>query len=420
MDYSSRIASLFERHRSVQTAGFSPDAYKPGLDAMRRLDAFLGHPHLEYPAVHVAGTNGKGSVCSMTAAALSLTGLRTGLYTSPHLLDFRERLKIISPGPEGPVCEMISEQEVCEFLDLVEGEGPGAGPFGSLTFFEITTGMAFWWFSRRGVDAAVIETGLGGRLDSTNIITPAVSVVTSIGLDHCDLLGSTLEAIASEKAGIFKPGVPALVWGRDAATRPVFEDAAARTGAPLYFAEDLVSLPQAPVTTEDLNLRTSLAALLLFTGREVPVPTDYKQITGLHARWEVLLASPLTIADIGHNPPALEANFARLEQLRALPEGGKRPLLVVYGAMADKDVDAIAALMPRDSKYFLVSPSTPRAMAASDLALKLKHLDASCRDSVALGVEAAMQQARSLADPIIYIGGSTYVAAEALTYIKHL
>ena len=226
--YNERLNSLFTRFQSVQKVGFTGDAYKPGLDGMLRFSAVLGDPWKAYPCVHVAGTNGKGSVCSMIAAGLGAS-VRVGLYTSPHLLDFRERMKVVSADGY----EMISREEVWEFLCLYEEA------FEGLSFFEITTGMAFWWFARQGVDAAVIETGLGGRLDSTNIITPVLSVVTSIGLDHCALLGSTRALIAREKAGIFKPGVPAVVGVRDSETATVFEEVAALVGAPLTFASDV-------------------------------------------------------------------------------------------------------------------------------------------------------------------------------------
>lgn len=436
MDYEERIAALFERHRSVQTAGFSSDAYKPGLQGMMRLDSFLGHPHSAYPTIHIAGTNGKGSVCSMIAAALAAAGLRVGLYTSPHLLDFRERMKLVSADG----WSMPSREDVCEFLDLTEG-----GPFDKLSFFEITTGLAFWWFRRQKVDAAVIETGLGGRLDSTNIITPQLAVVTSIGLDHCDLLGPTREAIAAEKAGIFKPGIPALVWGRDDETQPVFERAAAGM-SPLFYAEDFEIPGQAgDDTTETINRRTASAALELLKGilpSDRSAFTEYRQLTGFRARWEIIRQNPLTIVDIGHNPPALAANFARLGAMRLNPSGDgcirsplaltnrgpdttisrsiKRPLLIVYGAMADKDVDSIVSLMPRDAAYHLVAPGTPRAMRVEDLALKLKNLNFTCHDTVEKGVAAALSEAATLSQPIIYIGGSTYVAAEAISYLEQI
>ena len=224
--YAQLLGELYNRHPSVQTAGFAAGAYKPGLDAMRRFDAALGHPSQQIRTLHVAGTNGKGSVCSMLAAALSATGLRVGLYTSPHLVDFRERIKLV--GPDG--WSMVPKEYVFRFLTERD--------LGDLSFFEITTGLAFRWFADEQVDIAVIEVGLGGRLDSTNILSPELAVVTSIGLDHCALLGSTRAAIAGEKAGIFKPGVPALCGQCDAETAPVFEAHAAAAPCPLFYAAD--------------------------------------------------------------------------------------------------------------------------------------------------------------------------------------
>ena len=366
MTYEDRIAQLFARHRSVQSAGFSSEAYKPGLEAMLRFSGALGSPHLQFRSIHVAGTNGKGTVCSMIATALAAQGLRVGLYTSPHLLDFRERIKIVSADG----WSMIPREDVLEFLDRSE-------PFaGSLTFFEITTGMAFSWFAGQKVDVAVLETGLGGRLDSTNIVTPELSVVTSIGLDHCELLGPDRASIAAEKAGIFKPGVPALVWGRDEETSGVFERIASETGSPLHYASDFAGeLPDCGP-----NIRTAYAALKLL------------------GRWQD--AEPLVHA------------------ARLTGSDPKRPLIVVYGAMADKDVPGIVSLMPKDAVYYLVTPATPRAMSVEDLALNLKQLDYVRSGSVADGVRAALLAARGLKDPVIYIGGSTYVASEAISYIE--
>ena len=198
-NYEKMLDELFARHPSVQKDGFTAGAYKPGLGGMMEFDARLGSPWRNFKTIHVAGTNGKGSVCSMLAAALAANGYKVGLYTSPHLIDFRERAKIIENGG----WRMISEEEVWDFVNGHELE--------DLSFFEITTGLAFSWFASQQVDIAVIETGLGGRLDSTNIITPELCIITSIGLDHCKMLGSTRAEIAAEKAGIFKPGVPAVV-----------------------------------------------------------------------------------------------------------------------------------------------------------------------------------------------------------------
>ncbi len=409
MTYDQRIEQLFSLHRSVQSSGFSADAYKPGLQGMMRLDEALGHPHRRFPSVHVAGTNGKGSVCSMIAAALAAEGLRVGLYTSPHLLDFRERIKIVSSGG----FEMIPREDVMRFLDEYEEAS------GGLTFFEITTGMAFWWFAQQGVDYAVIETGLGGRLDSTNIITPRLCVITSIGLDHCELLGPDRRSIAFEKAGIFKQGVPALVWGRDPETSPVFEQRSGDVGCPLHYADDYpVSATSAEEAHTAINYRTAAVAARLLGLNPAPgVLENAAKSTGLRARWEIIQSNPLTICDIGHNPPAIRYNMQRLQELRGEP---RRPLLIVYGAMADKDVDSIAGLLPADARYFLAAPATPRAMAAPALALKLKHFRCNVAQSVAAAVSAAMTEAQDLDNPVIYIGGSTYVACEAISYLESL
>ena len=219
--YQDKVESIFTRFPSVQNVPFK-DAYKPGLENMLRFEEILGDPHKKLRTIHVAGTNGKGSVANMIASALSACGLRTGLYTSPHLVDFRERMRIAGPG----AVELVPEEYVYDFLCRYEADMDAL----SLSFFEITTGMAFKWFADKEVDVAVIEVGLGGRLDSTNVITPDLSVVTSIALDHCALLGDTLEAIAGEKAGIFKKGVPALVGEYVPRTRPVFEAKAADPG----------------------------------------------------------------------------------------------------------------------------------------------------------------------------------------------
>ncbi len=393
----------------MQKEGFKPGAYKPGLEGVRDFDKVLGSPSGAIKTIHVAGTNGKGSVANMLAAALSAAGYRTGLYTSPHLVDFRERCRI-----DG---EMIPKEYVHEFLEkwkpYFEAE--------NLSFFEITTGLAFRWFADSKVDVAVIECGLGGRLDSTNIITPELSVITSIGLDHCALLGSTLAEIAAEKAGIMKPGVPCVVGDTHPETAPVF-DAAAK--GPLVYADkakprlwerhkgilEAMDL-QAPVQRK--NLRTVLCALELLQ-QEFPGDQD-KFIYGIehtaalmhfHGRWERLREKPLVIADIGHNAHALASNFKALK-------AAKRPLIIVYGIMADKDLDSIIPLMPRKAKYIFVAPDTPRALPAEEIKRRAKGLrNTITAPSVKAGIKMAMNEATD--DTIIYIGGSTFVVAEAL------
>ena len=437
--YNERLESLFSRFQSVQKVGFTGNAYKPGLEGMERFSAMLGDPWKSYPCIHVAGTNGKGSVCSMLASSLaaggdvcSATASKIGLYTSPHLLDFRERMKIVSANGY----EMISRQEVWNFLNEYEPTLDG------LSFFEITTGMALWWFAKKGVDAAVIEVGLGGRLDSTNIITPVLSVVTSIGLDHCALLGSTRAAIACEKAGIFKAGVPAVVGVRDPETELSFKTVAFAMGTPLIFASDIAAfegesqlLARMDLTgpCQDINLHTVLTCihqLSSFGGQwpafaipstENGIPADMAEAieesgkrTGLWGRWQRICEAPETICDIGHNPPALKENFARIGKLQA--QG--RNAIIVYGIMADKDLDGIAPLMPAGARYILAAPLNQRALPAEDLLQRLTRLrpdlDCQAADSVQSAVRQALDLAQDLPNPFIYIGGSTFVVAEAL------
>jgi len=406
-NYTRLLEELYARHPSVQNQGFTTGAYKPGLEGMMHLDAALGHPAQRLRAVHVAGTNGKGSVSSMLAAALAGAGLRVGLYTSPHLADFRERIKLVEPGG----WSMIPREEVFRFLTERERDLDG------LSFFEITTGLAFKWFDDIQVDIAVIEVGLGGRLDSTNILTPELAVVTSIGLDHCALLGGTRGAIAAEKAGIFKPGVPALCGERDAETAPVFEARASVVPCPLFFAEDFdVELFDTDLTGpyQPANLRTALAALELLgvePDREALAHTAAR--TGLRGRWERLNADPEVICDIGHNPPALAINFRRLR------ESG-RPLIIVYGIMADKDLDAIRPLMPADAHYFLVAPQGERALPVTALAARMDGFRCTACNSVKDGVYQALDEAKNIPGSLVYIGGSNFVVAEAIELFEPL
>lgn len=426
-EYNRQIEELFDRHPSVQSGGFSPKTYKSGIASMEEFGRQLGEPWRSYRCVHIAGTNGKGSVASFLASALAAAGVRTGLYTSPHMIDFRERAKLL----DGASLEMISREEVMDFLNRTQGITAG------LSFFEITTGMALDYFRKRHAEWAVIEVGLGGRLDSTNIITPEISVITSIGLDHCALLGDTRAKIAAEKAGIFKRGVPALVWGHDKETDSVFEKISGEVGAPLYYADEIIPnpVPEELLSKMDLqgeyqadNLRTCLAALLLLqkrtgisTGVSGPIPSMERALspalrealqhtasrTGLHGRWERIMDKPEVICDIAHNPPALRRNFAALER------SGK-PLTIVFGIMADKDLDSIASLMPSRARYILCAPDTPRAMKVENLYAKLSNLRPELDLQTAPSVKQAFREAVAEAgdDGLVYIGGSNFVLAE--------
>lgn len=471
--YSKMLDRLFVRFPSFQKAGSK--AYKPGIDNMLFFDQLTGHPHRKYPAIHIAGTNGKGSVSNMLASCLAASGLRTGLYTSPHILDFRERMRILDGHDSNAVTEYITKEEV---MDFVGGWGSTFDHL-DLSFFEITTMMAFDWFARRNVDAAVIETGLGGRFDSTNIISPVLSIITNIGLDHCDMLGNTLGEIAFEKAGIIKPRVPAVVGESDPQTEQVFEHKVLYTNLsdPEYMGDRrrIMSLLVFADKTEptlwkyhdrmlagmDLqgsyqrrNLRTVLAALdvlgsagsvaaaPLFTGlsaslrdaRDVWNP-DNAIVTAIehtaarmdfHGRWEKLCSDPMVIADIGHNADGLKYNFSQLEKY--VRTGVCTDLIIVYGAAADKDIDAIFPLMPERAAYIFTNASGSRALPAGDLLERYLTFcissgrenpgaeSSSCvEEAVDKAVSAAMEMKRTdpSARPLVYIGGSTYVVAEA-------
>ncbi|MBR5175464.1 MAG: bifunctional folylpolyglutamate synthase/dihydrofolate synthase [Bacteroidales bacterium] len=428
--YNDKLEAIFKRFPSVQKVPFG-DAYKPGLDHMIRFAALLGDPQGKYRTIHVAGTNGKGSVANMLASALASAGLKVGLYTSPHILDFRERMRLLDP------LSLVPKEYVYDFLCRYEKDMDEL----DLSFFEITTGMAFKWFADEKVDVAVIETGLGGRLDSTNIITPDLSVITSIALDHCSLLGDTLEAIAGEKSGIFKQGVPALVGEYLPETLPVFEAKASQTGSSLYLAEDMnlsmSDLEPSIIQDMDLrgdyqtkNLRTVLAAVDILknnpfysglSSRETVADAIIHTASraGFHGRWEMVCKEPMVIADLGHNPAALKGNFSQLESM--MESGEFSSLIIVYAVMADKDLDGIMPLMPKDATYVLPELKTTRALPAKDTARRLKAFlkgaGASCQIIRTGPMEDAINVSLSLdkdRKPLIFIGGSTYLLSEAL------
>ena len=448
--YQKKVEAIFTRFPSVQKVPFK-DAYKPGLENMLRFEETLGNPHNSLRTIHVAGTNGKGSAANMLASALAACGLKVGLYTSPHIVDFRERMRVA--GPDGGA-ELVSEEYVYDFLCRYEADMDAL----SLSFFEITTGMAFRWFADQKVDVAVIEVGLGGRLDSTNVITPDLSIVTGIALDHCALLGDTLAEIAAEKAGIFKKNAPALVGEYLPETRPVFEAKAAEVGCPLTFAEDvepsLWHRSDEILRNMDLrgeyqrkNLRTVLAAIdILRNMPEYAGLSDSRAVVtaivrtasrmGFHGRWERLSLQPFIIADIGHNPAALKENFAQLESMVA--EGECSSLILVYAIMADKDLDGIMPLIPADATCIFTNPEIHRALPEKELTARYRAFcvaegrpanriyDApDVRGALSMAINLARETSRKpegagFAFPLIYVGGSTYLVSEAVQILKAL
>ncbi|MGN1232986.1 MAG: bifunctional folylpolyglutamate synthase/dihydrofolate synthase, partial [Candidatus Cryptobacteroides sp.] len=377
--YNELIQSIFQRFPSVQNVSFG-EAYKPGLERMEEFRELLGDPDRRYRTIHIAGTNGKGSTASMLASALAACGLKVGVYTSPHILDFRERMRIVdgrNSSADGP--SLVSEEYVYDFLTRYNDDLDRL----QLSFFEITTGLAFKWFADMEVDWAVIETGLGGRLDSTNVITPELSVITSIGLDHCDLLGNTLPEIAAEKAGIIKKGVPVVVGGRpDEEVAAVFLKKAGEMHSRIVFAD--VALPalwkdyigfildgmDLRGGYQEMNLRTVLASLdvlaSVFPGCSAGEIADAiihtAGRTGFHGRWERISTCPDVICDIGHNAAALVNNFSQLNGY--LDNETYSSLIIVYGVMADKNLDDILPLFPERATWIFTTPHTRRAMQA--------------------------------------------------------
>lgn len=436
-EYNSLLEEIFARHQSVQTAGFTSGSYKPGLDRMKAFLDVLGldmGQDCKYRTIHIAGTNGKGSVSSMIASALDAEDYRVGLFTSPHLLDFRERIKVIENG----MARMISREDVFEFFT---GQKACAEKLG-LSFFELTTGLAFWWFAKENVDMAVIETGLGGRLDSTNVIVPELSIITSIGLDHCAILGNTRQEIASEKAGIFKQGVPALVGEYDEETAPVFERAAAEVHCPLFYADEYESIPDMDLQGEyqKKNTDTVLTALeLLGIDANDAAIAHTAAVTDLHGRWERLddrfkkwagiNANPCVITDIGHNPPALRWNTAQLESM--MKSGMFDHLIIIYGIMADKALDDIIPILPgigclcdADIDYIFTTPATPRALPAKEISEHFTRLKPAAgtlpKMKVIDNVADALAEAGRMCSghSLLYFGGSAFLVADVLKILQ--
>jgi len=404
MNYKEVVEWLFVQLPVFQHSGSS--AYRADIGNITELCNRLGNPQENYKTIHVAGTNGKGSSCHMLASILQQAGYKTGLYTSPHLKDFRERIRV-----NGQLC---SEDFVTDFVnqnfEFIKSL--------NASFFEVTTAMAFEYFSRSEVDVAVIETGLGGRLDSTNIIRPVLSVITNIGLDHIAILGDTLAKIAFEKAGIIKEGIPAVIGETTEEIRPVFVKKSKETNSELIFAEELkVSEYESDLKGiyQSKNKRTVLAVVdqLRKSSFEIPEDAVRKGLlnvvsnTGLRGRWEILSHSPLTVADTAHNPHGLAEIKKQIESVRY------KKLHLVLGFVSDKDVKSILGFFPKDAVYYFCQPNVSRKFKIEELQKIIpKELNANCYKSVKEAFDAA--RSNSAKDDLIYIGGSTYVVAEIL------
>ena len=462
--YNEMIEKLFLRFPSFQKVGAG--AYKPGIANMEFADQLMGHPHRRYKIIHVAGTNGKGSVSNMLTSVLAAGGLKVGLYTSPHILDFRERMRVVSelnvrhlsPQREqqkNAECRLVSKEYVWEFVNQWQDTFDHL----DMSFFEITTMLALNWFAAEEVDIVVLETGLGGRLDSTNIVTPVLSVITNIGLDHCDMLGETLPEIAFEKAGIIKPKVPVVVGESHPETDPVFERKVLYTNISeteymgsrtsimslLTFADkvypshwddhkEILSKMDLQGEYQEKNLRTVLAALdvLRKLGFEIGGEADVLSAilhtavrTDFHGRWEKLSDHPYTICDIGHNEHGLKYNFTQLK--RMMSSGDFSKLIIVYGSVADKDVDAALHHLPEEAVCVFTQANSKRALAAEKIKEKyLAYCSETGRAAGDVYVTSAVTEALALSGklaageiaPFVYIGGSTYVVSEAVAYLR--
>lgn len=426
MNYAETIEFLYTRLPMFSRQGAS--ALKKDLHNIIALEQANGNPHTKFKTIHIAGTNGKGSTSHMLAAILQKAGYKTGLYTSPHLKDFRERIRINGA--------MIPEQRVVEltqqYIPLIDSIEP--------SFFEITVALAFQWFAEEEVDIAVIETGLGGRLDSTNIIRPELSIITNIGWDHMAILGNDLPTIASEKAGIIKQGIPVIIGETDTKTRPVFEARARELGAPIYFAgeeQEIVDWGHQnhrlcitvqhkaaqdahqyeldlPGYYQTLNIRSVLQAVWVLQnqGWKLPYPivqqalSHVKELTGLHGRWELIHESPDIILDVAHNEDGIRAVLKQLELCTY------HHLHMVVGMVKDKDIDKVLELLPKEAKYYFTQAQIPRALPVDQL--KEQAESKKLKGSAYPDVNKALQAARAVAskDDLILVCGSVFVIAE--------
>lgn len=430
--YSETIEYLYSAAPAFEKVGAG--AYKEGLSNTRALDEHFQNPHHKFLTIHIGGTNGKGSCSHTLAAVLQAAGYKVGLYTSPHLVDFRERIRVNG--------ECIPEQYVIDFVEVERNFFEPLQP----SFFELTTALAFKYFADQNVDVAIIEVGLGGRLDCTNIITPLISLITNISLDHTQFLGNTLAQIASEKAGIIKQGVPVVIGEYTPETRPVFEAKAAEVAAPVVFAED-----EAEIETlwHDLdfelkgdyqakNRRTILTALSVLrhlhdeNAEKQPLTitdeairhgfANVAEMTGLMGRWQKLQERPLVICDAGHNIGGWQYLHKQIKDTFRNLQGNTTQTLqptlrIVFGMVDDKDIDAVMGLMPDYATYYFCQASTKRAVKSNEVKrLAEKHsLQGRAFPTVESAYRAAIADAETC--DFVFVGGSCYVLADLLSTI---
>ena len=425
MNYKETVDYLYQATPCYQNQG--GNAYKPGLERMQQMCEAIGNPQRYIRTIHVGGTNGKGSTTSLIASVLTAAGYKVGLFTSPHLVDFRERIRING--------EMISEEEVVSFVErtrpLIESVGP--------SFFEYTTLMAFEHFHTHEVDYAVIEVGLGGRLDSTNVILPKLSIITNISLDHTQYLGNTLEAIASEKAGIIKEGVQAVIGNAGGSVRELFEQVADERHAPITFCEDEHTIkqydelhPGMRLDTVDYglietplsgdaqleNVHTVLTALRILDDKVLDTPLSHEEVargfaelyklSGLRGRWETISTDPHIVCDTAHNPAGIAVVAHQLE------EESYDHLYIIVGMSADKDIDTNLALLPSSARYYFCTTASQRTLPAEELQQRAEAIG--LRGRAYPSVEEALREVVALANAgdLIFVGGSKFIVAELL------
>lgn len=426
MNYSEAIKYLYSSRPPFHMVG--KDAYKPGLENTLRLMAHLGNPHEQLRAIHVAGTNGKGSTSHLIAAVLQAQGYKVGLFTSPHLVSLTERIRINGqPIPEDEVADFVTRHR--SFLDETKP-----------SFFETMTALAFDYFVRQKVDIAVVEVGLGGRLDSTNVLTPILSVITNIGLDHTEFLGNTLPKIAREKAGIIKPGVPCVIGETHPQTMNVFLDKAKECGilgdglettdCRIWFADQCgylrrCRLREAPLCAlkgnyQEHNLQTAYVALKVLSNSQLQITnksisygfSHVCSLTGLRGRWETLCERPLTICDTGHNSHGIQYVAKQLRELT------NPNIWIVFGMVNDKDTDVVMRLLPGGDKfhYIFTTPNTQRARSAEEM-LSLWGKEGIAIEDPAEAIRYA--QTHAAPEDAIFIGGSNYLVSDAISLYSY-
>ncbi|MEI7596603.1 MAG: folylpolyglutamate synthase/dihydrofolate synthase family protein [Bacteroidota bacterium] len=433
MTYQETLNYMFSQLPMYQRIGSA--AYKANLDNTIALDTILFHPHKNFKSIHIAGTNGKGSTSHFLASILQEAGYKVGLYTSPHLIDYRERIKING--------EMIDKEYVIRFIEENQLHFIKIQP----SFFEMSVALAFNYFSDKNIDIAVIETGLGGRLDSTNIITPLLSIITNIGLDHTQFLGHTHTEIAKEKGGIIKKSIPVVIGESQSETKSVFELIAKEKESDIIFADKKVKIInecisyQKGILSGDFimneinyqiespliglyqykNIKTVLLACDELKKQNIILKTSTIEVgirnviknTDFKGRWQVIQQNPVIICDIGHNADGIKANMLQLEKIPY------KNLHMVIGVVNDKDVDSMMELLPKVARYYYCKASIPRALDEKILAKKglAKQKEGEAFATVKLAIESAKIAAKE--DDLIYIGGSAFVVSDALEYFEN-